>query len=137
MGSEKKFDLCRKWMLRNARPVDIARWKYHFEGGDKENVLDALRGYQNSDGGFGHGLEDDCINPESAPIQTWCATEIPSNNADPHAPWWSYGEDVIEECGYNPTISLVGFILKFKEVDTELYRLADQIALKAVDDFFL
>lgn len=172
MGSEKNFDLCRKWMLRNARPLDIARWKYHFEDGDKENVLEALRAYQNSDGGFGHGLEADCMNPESAPIQTWCATEIlreidfvdsnnemikgilkylesgkgykdgywlaeiPSNNAYPNAPWWSYSDDVMEEWGYNPTIALVGFILKFKEVDTELYRLADQIALKAVDDFF-
>lgn len=172
MGSEKNFDSCRKWMLRNARPLDIARWKYHFEGGGKENVLDALRAYQNSDGGFGHGLEADCMNPESAPIQTWYATEIlreidfvdsnseiikgilkyfesgkdykdgywlaeiPSNNAYPHAPWWSYSDDVMEEWGYNPTIALVGFILKFKDVDTELYRLADQIALKAVDDFF-
>ena len=42
MDSEKKFDLCRKWMLRNARPLDIARWKYHFEDGDKENTARKL-----------------------------------------------------------------------------------------------
>ena len=32
--------------------------------------------YQNEDGGFGHGLEPDCWNTVSSPIQTWAATEI-------------------------------------------------------------
>jgi len=38
--------------------------------------LDVLAQYQNSDGGFGHGLEADFWNPESSPMQTWAATEI-------------------------------------------------------------
>jgi hypothetical protein len=59
----------------NARPLDIARWQYHFESGSKEAVLTALAAYQNEDGGFGHALEPDCWNPNSAPIQTWTATE--------------------------------------------------------------
>lgn len=29
-------------MYRNARPLDLARWKYHFENGRKEDVLAAL-----------------------------------------------------------------------------------------------
>ncbi|MCL2158766.1 MAG: hypothetical protein FWH48_05090, partial [Oscillospiraceae bacterium] len=66
----------RKFVYRNARPLDIARWQYHFENGGKEAVLTALAAYQNEDGGFGCALEPDCWNPNSAPIQTWTATEI-------------------------------------------------------------
>ncbi len=70
------YDKICKWMYRNARPLDLARWQYHFEGGSKENVLKALSAYQNEDGGFGHALEADSWNEFSAPIQTWNATEI-------------------------------------------------------------
>ncbi|MGN0742853.1 MAG: hypothetical protein ACI4L8_09390 [Candidatus Fimadaptatus sp.] len=64
------------FMYRHARPLDMARWRYHFEGGPREDVLTALAAYQNADGGFGHALEADCWNPHSSPIQTWYATEI-------------------------------------------------------------
>lgn len=66
----------RDFIYRNARPLDLARWQYHFEDGSKEAVLRALSFYQNEDGGFGHALEADAWNPHSAPIQTWVATEI-------------------------------------------------------------
>ena len=32
----------RNWIYRNARPLDLSRWQYHFENGTKENVLNAL-----------------------------------------------------------------------------------------------
>lgn len=64
------------FMYQNARPLDMARWQYHFEKGEKEAVLKALSFYQNDDGGFGHALEPDSWNPNSTPIQTWAATEI-------------------------------------------------------------
>lgn len=70
------FEKARKYMYRHARPLDLARWQYHFENGSRENVLTALSAYQNENGGFGYGLEADCWNPESSPIQTWTATEI-------------------------------------------------------------
>lgn len=70
------FEKSRLFIYRNARPVDLARWKYHFEGGSREDVLTALECYQNEDGGFGHALEIDCWNPNSSPIQTWAATGI-------------------------------------------------------------
>ena len=66
----------RNFVYRNARPLDIARWKYLFENGCKEDVITALLAYQNEDGGFAHALEPDCWNPNSSPIQTWVATEI-------------------------------------------------------------
>lgn len=70
------FENARKFIYRNARPLDLARWQYHFENGSRENVLKALAVYQNTDGGFGHALETDSWNPDSSPIQTWEATEI-------------------------------------------------------------
>ena len=70
------FDLSRQFIYRGARPLDFARWRFHFEGGPKTDVLEALSHYQNEDGGFGHALEPDCWNPFSSPIQTWAATEI-------------------------------------------------------------
>lgn len=70
------YDRTREFIYRNARPLDLARWRYHFEGGSREAVLTALSFYQNGDGGFGHGLEADAWNPNSSPIQTWVATEL-------------------------------------------------------------
>lgn len=66
----------RRFIYYNARPIDLARWQYHFENVSKERVLEALSFYQNEDGGFGHALEADVWNPNSSPIQTWTATEI-------------------------------------------------------------
>jgi hypothetical protein len=47
-----------------------------FEGGPVEPVVDALRGYRNPDGGFGHGLEPDKRCPDSLPIDVESAFEI-------------------------------------------------------------
>ncbi|ADL49970.1 hypothetical protein Clocel_0185 [Clostridium cellulovorans 743B] len=169
--SKKQFEVIRNWMYRNARPLDIARWKYHFENGNKDDVLAALSAYQNPNGGFGYALEADSWNPNSSPIQTWCATEIlyelgitdknneivrnilsyldsgkdfqdghwiaqiPTNDDYPHAEWWSYRENVIDQWGYNPTICLVGFILYFADKQSKLYQLALEIAKKATKAF--
>lgn len=70
------YDRARDFVYRNARPLDIARWRYHFESGSRQEVLTALSAYQNKDGGFGHGLEEDCMNPYSSPMQTWRATVV-------------------------------------------------------------
>ena len=70
------FERARRFIFRNARPLDFARWRFAFEGGSREDVLAALAAYQNGDGGFGHGLEADCLNPNSTPLQTWTATQI-------------------------------------------------------------
>lgn len=70
------YEKARNFVYKNARPLDIARWKYLFENGSKEDVLIALTAYQNEDGGFGNALEPDCWNPNSSPVQTWVATEI-------------------------------------------------------------
>ncbi|AMC93829.1 hypothetical protein AOC36_07475 [Erysipelothrix larvae] len=70
------YEKTKDFVYRNARPLDIARWRYHFEYGALSHVLKGLSHYQNDDGGFGHALEPDSRNPNSTPIQTWLAAEI-------------------------------------------------------------
>lgn len=155
----------RNFIYRNARPLDVARWKYLFEDGRQEDVIIALTCYQNDDGGFGHALEPDCWNEESSPVQTWVATEIikeihledkthpliqgilrylssgkhfnghtwwntiVSNDRYPHAPWWTH--DIAQESSYNPTASLLGFIIKFADCESALYKQACELTKEA------
>lgn len=166
------YQKARTFIYRNARPLDLSRWQNHFEGGSKEDVLTALSTYQNEDGGFGHALEADAWNPNSAPMQTWTATEIlreidftdakhpiiqgilqylasgqeftgqfwdnapGSNNDYPHAPWWH--TDGNSDChhSYNPTACLTGFIIRFADKDSVLYRLGCLIAKEAYNAYF-
>src|SRR5262249_19132230 len=46
-----------------------------FEGAPAAGVAEALRGYQNEDGGFGHGLEPDKRCPASQPLDVQVALE--------------------------------------------------------------
>ena len=59
-----------EFIKRSARPLELAEFRCHFENGSKQAVIEALRPYQNPDGGFGHGLEPDNWNPNSTPITT-------------------------------------------------------------------
>ena len=65
--SKAAFLKIKNWIYRNARPLDLALWQYHFENGNKENVLSVLQYYQNSDGGFGNTIDPDSWNPDSTP----------------------------------------------------------------------
>ena len=70
------YEKARAFMYRNARPLDLARFQYHFENGSKETVMKVLSYYQNEDGGFGHAVEADCWNPNSIPLHSNTAGNI-------------------------------------------------------------
>lgn len=72
----KEFVAAERFILRNARPLDMAMWNMRYHGGSTEQVLNALSAFQNEDGGFGWGLECDSLNPESSPIQTMDACRV-------------------------------------------------------------
>ncbi len=59
-----------------ARLVDRHRYSMLFADGPSGPVVDALRGYRNPDGGFGHALEPDLRGPGSQPAPTLYALEI-------------------------------------------------------------
>ena len=47
------YTLAKKFILKNSRPLDMARWNYLFEDGSKEDVIKVLKTYQNDDGSWG------------------------------------------------------------------------------------
>ncbi|MDQ6777419.1 MAG: hypothetical protein M3071_14645 [Actinomycetota bacterium] len=59
-----------------ARLVDRHRYSLLFADGPAEPVVEALRGYRNPDGGFGHALEPDLRCPVSQPVATLYALEL-------------------------------------------------------------
>lgn len=73
MGSPKfpraAFEKGRSFLETKARPLEIARLVATL-GGDPHHVIDALTPYQNTDGGFGHGIEPDLRTPLSTAIAT-------------------------------------------------------------------
>lgn len=74
----KKVDLkhISTWIHRNARELELAIWRYHYENGKKEDVLKALMYYQNEDGGFGNGVDPDNWNVNSLPYATLLVIHI-------------------------------------------------------------
>ncbi|MFF0265714.1 hypothetical protein [Kribbella sp. NPDC004536] len=62
------FTAARDFVRRDARVLERRLFATIFEGADPRGVVDALRGYQNADGGFGWGLEPDKRCPDSLPL---------------------------------------------------------------------
>ena len=60
----------RRLVYRNATPLIFTRWRASFENGNVKDVMDVLSCYQNEDGGFGHGLDANCLNPNSSPYMS-------------------------------------------------------------------
>ncbi|MGZ0150191.1 hypothetical protein ACXJJ3_24230 [Kribbella sp. WER1] len=62
------FTAARDFVRRDARVLERRLFATVFEGADAQGVVDALRGFQNADGGFGWGLEPDKRCPDSLPL---------------------------------------------------------------------
>ena len=68
-----RFDDARNFLYANGRLLERNLFAALFEDGDPGAVVEALRGYRNPDGGFGHGLEPDKRFPASQPLDVECA----------------------------------------------------------------
>ena len=62
------FAAADRFLLNQARLLERRLFATQFLGQPAGHVTDALRGYQNDDGGFGHALEPDTRCPASLPI---------------------------------------------------------------------
>jgi hypothetical protein len=67
------FNAGRDFVRQEGRLVERRLFATLFEDADPAGVVDALRGYQNADGGFGHGLEPDKRCPDSLALDVEAA----------------------------------------------------------------
>jgi hypothetical protein len=72
---DNQFAAARAFILRQGRLLERRLFATCFEGAQAAGVIDALRGYRNDDGGFGHGLEPDKRCPASLPIDVETALQ--------------------------------------------------------------
>ncbi|NEA36053.1 hypothetical protein [Streptomyces sp. SID13031] len=70
------FEAAREFVRTEARVVERRLFATVFERADPAGVVDALRGYQNADGGFGHGLEPDKRCPDSTALDVETAFDV-------------------------------------------------------------
>src|SRR6266487_3972387 len=73
--ASSRFEPARLFLYRDARVLERRRFATQFEGASPDGVVDALRGYRNADGGFGHGLEPDKRTSASQPLDVHVAFE--------------------------------------------------------------
>jgi hypothetical protein len=66
--TKTKVKTIKGFIFQNGRLLERKFYELFFEDGTPEACLNALRAYQNPDGGFGNGLEPDLLTPESSPI---------------------------------------------------------------------
>ena len=69
------FSAGRAFIYREGRLLERRLFATEFEGAEPRGVLDALVGYRNPDGGFGHGLEPDKLCPDSQPLDVQFALQ--------------------------------------------------------------
>jgi hypothetical protein len=74
--SQAAFKRARLFLRDQARLLDKALFKYRFENASSQQVIAELGKYQNSDGGFGHGLEPDMRTPGSSSLATGLGLQI-------------------------------------------------------------
>ena len=70
-----RLQQARDFLYRDARLLESRLFAVQFEGAAPDGVVDALLGYRNPDGGFGHALEPDKRSPVSQPLDVQFAFE--------------------------------------------------------------
>jgi hypothetical protein len=65
---ENQMKKIKDFIFNNSRLLERKLFSFFFEKGKKSDVIKALVAYQNSDGGFGNGIEPDLLCPDSSAI---------------------------------------------------------------------
>ncbi|MTK12027.1 MAG: hypothetical protein F8N39_08050 [Clostridiaceae bacterium] len=97
-----QIESIQKHIFNNARAIEKAKWNYLFNNGSKEAIVSELVKYQNSDGGFGNGLEADILLPTSSSIASTEAIVIAYDyELNCEEPWFknllNYFENTIQK----------------------------------------
>ena len=64
------------FIFKNGRLLERKLFEYFFEDGDKQACIKALLAYQNTDGGFGNGIEPDILCPDSITVGAEVAMHV-------------------------------------------------------------
>jgi len=65
---ENQIKKIKEFIFKNGRLLERKLFSYFFENGSINETIKALVAYQNSDGGFGNGIEPDILCPDSTAI---------------------------------------------------------------------
>jgi hypothetical protein len=68
--TKEAFNRAREFIYTTARPLDRNLFAFLFEDGSRDDVVEELSKFQNSDGGYGNGLESDIRLKASSPMVT-------------------------------------------------------------------
>lgn len=68
--SKTLLNQIKSYMNTEARPLERSIFNYYFNDSSGDDILDSLEAFQNSDGGFGKGIEPDFKLIESSPMAT-------------------------------------------------------------------
>ncbi|MCB2353913.1 hypothetical protein [Clostridium estertheticum] len=68
--SKTLFEQLNRYMDTDARTLEKSIFNYHFNDSSGDNILDSLEAFQNTDGGFGKGIEPDFKLIKSSPMAT-------------------------------------------------------------------
>ena len=66
----------RDYLLYAVRPLEAARYRYHFGGGDAGEVMAALAPFRAEGGGYGRALEPDLRTPAASALATSVALQV-------------------------------------------------------------
>lgn len=79
----ERLTAARDYLLHTARPLEAARYRYHFAGGDAGEVMAALAPFRTDSGGYGRALEPDLRTPAPSALATSVALQITEEVAAP------------------------------------------------------
>ncbi|MBX4262900.1 hypothetical protein KTC96_11350 [Clostridium estertheticum] len=68
--SKTLFEQLNSYMNTDARPLEKSIFNYYFNDSSDDDILDSLEAFQNTDGGFGKGIEPDFKLIKSSPMAT-------------------------------------------------------------------
>lgn len=85
MLTQAAFARAVSFLKAYARPLEIARYGYHFEAEAPETVTAALAAFQRPEGGFGGALEPDLRSPSVSPFVTSVGFQVLFELSDPFA----------------------------------------------------
>lgn len=75
LGTEA-FARARRFVETKARPLEVARMRFHFDSAPEDALVAELTKFQNDDGGFGNALEPDLRAHESSALATSIAFQL-------------------------------------------------------------